>query len=64
MNSKKGKDYFKDKNLYMKTEQMTVCIQCQGIGYIKNKNEYTKCVMCNGDIYITKHKVASILGRT
>ncbi len=47
----------------LKENKMAICIQCQGIGYIrKNKKDYIQCVMCFGEIYISKNKVADVLG--
>jgi acetyl-CoA carboxylase beta subunit len=54
----------KDKDKHeLKESKMAICLQCQGIGYIKkNKKDYMKCIMCWGDLYISKNKVANILG--
>ena len=42
----------------------TVCIHCQGIGYVKYNTNYCKCTTCKGDIFISKHLVAKLLGST
>tara|TARA_Y100000389_G_scaffold204762_1_gene259445 strand:+ start:4314 stop:4514 length:201 start_codon:yes stop_codon:yes gene_type:complete len=42
---------------------MAICIQCQGIGFIKEDNNYIQCNLCNGNIYINKNIISSILGK-
>lgn len=58
----KDNKYFQEKpdNII---KYMAICIQCQGIGFIKNKNNYIKCIMCGGDIYVNKSKIAKTLSR-
>lgn len=53
----------KEKYIESNCEKMAICIQCQGIGYIKkNQRDYMKCTMCCGEIYIAKKRVARVLG--
>jgi len=40
----------------------SLCIQCQGIGYIKHNDFYVKCVLCRGDLLIKKYTISKILG--
>ena len=40
----------------------SLCIQCQGIGYIKHNDFYVKCVLCRGDLLIKKNTISKILG--
>ena len=40
----------------------TLCIQCQGIGYIRHNDFYVKCVLCKGDLLIKKYTISKILG--
>lgn len=40
----------------------TLCIQCQGIGYIKHGDYYVKCVLCKGELFIKKKTIVEILG--
>ena len=58
----KDNKYFQEKpdNII---KYMAICIQCQGIGFIRAEKDHTQCNMCHGDIYINKCKIASTLGR-
>lgn len=56
-------NYFQEKKCDNIIKYMAICIQCQGIGFIIGETKYTKCVMCDGNIYVDKSKIASILGR-
>ena len=40
----------------------SLCIQCQGIGYIKHNDFYVNCVLCRGDLLIKKNTISKILG--
>lgn len=37
----------------------SICIQCQGYGYIQK--EYILCPLCKGEMIISKNKIAKIL---
>ena len=40
----------------------SLCIHCQGIGYIKHKDFYVKCVLCKGELFIKKNTIVNIFG--
>ena len=47
----------------MKCNTLSLCIQCQGIGYNKYNNFYVKCVLCKGELFIKKTKIVKILSK-